>query len=55
VLPAYWVLHTIAAVRAAHELITDPARWAKTTHGVTRLTRGRHRRAEAVELRPRTG
>jgi cellulose synthase/poly-beta-1,6-N-acetylglucosamine synthase-like glycosyltransferase len=54
-LPVYWILHTIAAVRAARELIIDPARWAKTTHGVTRLTRGRHRRAEATELRPRTG
>ena len=38
-LPVYWLLHTIAAVRAARELIFKPVYWAKTTHGVTRLSR----------------
>ena len=40
-LPVYWLLHTVAALRAARELITNPVHWAKTTHGVTRLSRGR--------------
>ena len=55
-LPVYWLLHTLAALRAARELIVDPMHWAKTIHGVTRLTRGR---AAGIEdegaLRPRTG
>ena len=38
-LPGYWVLHSIAAVRAAIELITKPVYWAKTEHGLTRLSR----------------
>lgn len=38
-LPAYWFLHSIAAIRAAWELIVAPSYWAKTAHGVTRLTR----------------
>jgi cellulose synthase/poly-beta-1,6-N-acetylglucosamine synthase-like glycosyltransferase len=37
--PAYWVLHSIAAVLAARELIVAPTSWAKTTHGVTRVAR----------------
>jgi len=55
-LPVYWLLHTLAALRAARELIVDPVHWAKTTHGVTRLTRGRATgiEGEAV-LKPRTG
>ena len=40
ILPFYWLLHTVAAVRAAVELIRRPVYWAKTTHGVTRLNRG---------------
>ena len=48
VLPAYWVLHSIATVQAAGELVTAPSHWAKTTHGVTRLAR-------EPALRPRTG
>jgi hypothetical protein len=54
VLPAYWVLHTIAAVRAAVELITKPVYWAKTTHGVTRLSRSTATSGE-MALTPRTG
>ncbi len=54
-LPAYWILHSIASVRAAYELIVKPVYWAKTTHGVTRLTRGAAAPAGAAQLRPRTG
>jgi cellulose synthase/poly-beta-1,6-N-acetylglucosamine synthase-like glycosyltransferase len=54
VLPLYWVLHTIAAVRAAIELITRPIYWAKTTHGVTRLSRSTAPAGE-MALTPRTG
>lgn len=38
-LPLYWILHTIAAVRAAWQLVAAPSYWAKTTHGVTRVAR----------------
>lgn len=56
ILPAYWLLHTIAAVRAAIELVTKPVYWAKTTHGVTRLSRTETTAPPAkAALRPRTG
>ncbi len=32
--PLYWVLMSIAAVRAAIQLVTDPSHWEKTTHGL---------------------
>ena len=38
-LPIYWVLHTIAAARAAYELFARPHYWAKTAHGRTRFVR----------------
>lgn len=38
-LPAYWVLHSIATLYAAVELITKPMHWAKTEHGITRVAR----------------
>jgi hypothetical protein len=38
-LPIYWLLHAIATVRAAYELLTRPYFWAKTPHGRTRMTR----------------
>ena len=38
-LPLYWLLHAIATLRAAHELLTRPHFWGKTTHGLTRLER----------------
>ncbi|HEY6610561.1 MAG TPA: glycosyltransferase family 2 protein [Pseudomonas sp.] len=47
-LPVYWVLHGVAMVLAARELISNPFAWAKTTHGETRTGRGavkRRRRA----------
>jgi len=32
--PLYWVLMSIAAVRAMIQLVTDPSHWEKTTHGL---------------------
>jgi cellulose synthase/poly-beta-1,6-N-acetylglucosamine synthase-like glycosyltransferase len=32
--PLYWVLMSIAAVRAAIQLVTDPSHWEKTAHGL---------------------
>lgn len=34
-MPLYWPLATIAAVRAAFELLTRPQHWAKTAHGLS--------------------
>lgn len=39
-LPVYWLLHAVAAIRAAVELIARPYQWNKTDHGETRLSRG---------------
>lgn len=39
-LPVYWLLHAVAAIRAAVELISRPYQWNKTDHGETRLVRG---------------
>ncbi len=51
--PAYWVLHSIATLFAARELIIAPTAWSKTTHGVTRMAR---MGATAADLaKPRTG
>lgn len=33
-LPAYWILHSIAAWRAMLQLAFDPYRWEKTPHGL---------------------
>lgn len=38
-LPVYWLLHAIAASRAAVELIRRPYFWSKTRHGETRMVR----------------
>lgn len=32
--PLYWVLMSIAALRAVVQLVTDPFHWEKTTHGL---------------------
>jgi cellulose synthase/poly-beta-1,6-N-acetylglucosamine synthase-like glycosyltransferase len=53
--PFYWVLHSIATVYAARELITAPTSWSKTTHGVTRVARATTTVRSATLLRPRTG
>ena len=33
--PLYWVLMSIAALRAMVQLVTDPSHWEKTAHGLT--------------------
>jgi cellulose synthase/poly-beta-1,6-N-acetylglucosamine synthase-like glycosyltransferase len=33
--PIYWLMHSIAAWRAAYQLIVDPFTWEKTPHGLT--------------------
>ncbi|HEV7277095.1 MAG TPA: hypothetical protein VGN80_12480 [Devosiaceae bacterium] len=38
-LPLYWVLHSLAAAKAAWELLRRPYFWGKTEHGRTRLPR----------------
>lgn len=38
-LPIYWLLHSLATLRAAHELLVRPFFWAKTEHGQTRVIR----------------
>ena len=38
-LPVYWLLHSWATLRAAHELLVRPFFWAKTEHGRTRISR----------------
>ena len=53
--PLYWVLHSIAALLAARELIVTPTSWAKTTHGVTRMARTGAIQRGAEALRPRIG
>jgi cellulose synthase/poly-beta-1,6-N-acetylglucosamine synthase-like glycosyltransferase len=52
-LPLYWVLHSVAAVRAAFDLLKRPHHWAKTEHGLTAMVRG-HAIAPstAVKVRP---
>jgi cellulose synthase/poly-beta-1,6-N-acetylglucosamine synthase-like glycosyltransferase len=54
-LPLYWVLHSVAAVRAAWDLIRRPHFWAKTEHGLTAMPRGHEaeeRRAATVRATP---
>lgn len=46
-LPFYWLLHGVAMLMAAWELVASPFAWAKTTHGQTRVKRGALRPAEA--------
>jgi cellulose synthase/poly-beta-1,6-N-acetylglucosamine synthase-like glycosyltransferase len=38
-LPLYWLLHSVATLRAIHQLVWRPYYWGKTTHGMTRLAR----------------
>lgn len=58
-LPAYWLLHSVAAVRALWELVTRPYFWAKTEHGRTRARRSgavaRHPKVADIDLRRPAG
>ena len=47
-LPAYWLLHSVATLLATIELLTAPTHWSKTRHGVTRLERRSTEEEEAV-------
>lgn len=38
-LPFYWLLHSVAAALAVHQLLTRPYFWAKTRHGQSRMSR----------------
>src|SRR5690606_26161963 len=38
-LPFYWLMHSIASLRAAHQLLVNPHFWGKTAHGRTRRLR----------------
>jgi cellulose synthase/poly-beta-1,6-N-acetylglucosamine synthase-like glycosyltransferase len=38
-LPLYWILHSVATIRAAWQLVRRPHFWAKTAHGVTHMDR----------------
>jgi len=35
--PAYWVMMSIAAVKAAVQLLAAPTFWEKTAHGLDRV------------------
>jgi hypothetical protein len=35
--PFYWLLHSIAAVKALSDLALRPHHWEKTRHGVSKL------------------
>ena len=37
-LPAYWVLHSIAAYKAFWQLMVNPHYWEKTEHGTSKVT-----------------
>jgi hypothetical protein len=41
-MPFYWPLSTLAALRAAVELLIRPHHWSKTTHGVSPRPSQRH-------------
>ena len=38
-MPLYWLLLSMAAWRALHQLLRDPYRWEKTEHGLARNSR----------------
>lgn len=40
-IPVYWLLISVAAYRAVWQFATDPQRWEKTEHGITRQRRPR--------------
>lgn len=42
--PFYWVLMSVAAWKALHELIVKPHYWQKTRHGVVQASAGRTKR-----------
>ena len=51
-LPVYWLLHSLATVRAAGQLLARPYFWAKTEHGKTRHARITFHRKETEQRLP---
>jgi cellulose synthase/poly-beta-1,6-N-acetylglucosamine synthase-like glycosyltransferase len=45
--PVYWWLTSLAAYKAAGQLITRPTFWEKTPHGISPTARARHAAARA--------
>jgi hypothetical protein len=52
-IPVYWLMLSLAAWRAAFQLIRDPYRWEKTEHGLARTSRLAND-ANAAFRRPRS-
>lgn len=50
--PLYWVLMSIAALRAFLQLLTDPSHWEKTTHGLADPTASAPRPPDAARSVP---
>jgi cellulose synthase/poly-beta-1,6-N-acetylglucosamine synthase-like glycosyltransferase len=46
--PFYWVLHSVAAYKAAWQLLRNPHFWEKTEHGTSKVTEARLTRVEAA-------
>ena len=44
-MPAYWLLISLAAYKALWQLLTRPFHWEKTEHGLSRMLPGRERAA----------
>lgn len=44
-MPAYWVMMSVAAWRALLQLFLRPSFWEKTEHGLSEMAKGRRRRA----------
>ncbi len=42
-IPVYWLMISLAAYRALHQLITNPFYWEKTQHGLSRTASGKKR------------
>ena len=39
-MPAYWLLISLAAYKALWQLVTRPFHWEKTEHGISRMVPG---------------
>ncbi len=50
-LPAYYLLMSLAAWRALYELFRNPFHWTKTSHGLARTSRRRDTGVEAPRMR----
>jgi cellulose synthase/poly-beta-1,6-N-acetylglucosamine synthase-like glycosyltransferase len=48
--PLYWVMMSIAAIKAAIQLVTDPFYWEKTQHGLDALATRRRAQRKAPDV-----